>query len=148
MKRKIETIIIPTKIKNIILSASKIANKYEKLTNRKLGITGEVGEILVCDKLKLKLVKNPQTAGFDAVDKKNKKYQIKSRRVNHNKGKVGKFSKHKFDYAILAVLDINYEIKKLYKVSYKKIIPIIENANQRSPSFSGFIEVADLVYEK
>ena len=51
-----ETIEIDNKLINKIKSAIDIALEYEAATNgkRKLGITGEVGEVLVCHKIKLK----------------------------------------------------------------------------------------------
>jgi len=137
-----KTIILNIKIKKLIMAIIKNAIQYEALTGRKLGITGEIGEVLVSEKLKLKLLADPQTAGFDAV-KNNMHYQIKSRRVEHNRGKIGKFSKHKFDYAILAVLDKNYKIKELYKRRYKDLEPVLRKFKDRNPSFSAFKNIAE-----
>ncbi len=130
----------------IISAVIKSAIKYEKLTGRKLGITGEIGEFLVCKKLKLKFLKNPQVAGHDAVDTRGKKYQIKSRRVSHQKGRIGRFSKHKFDFAILVVLDENYKILEIWKTSYKKLKPILDR--NIKPGFSQFKSISDRIYPK
>ena len=54
----------------------KSAVEYEKVTGRDPGITGEVGEILVSDKLNLLLLSDRINAGFDALSKDGKKYQI------------------------------------------------------------------------
>lgn len=44
-----ETIKIDDKIMNVVESAIKVALEYEALRGRrKLGITGEIGEVLVC----------------------------------------------------------------------------------------------------
>ena len=66
-----KTIKIDNKLINIIKSAIDVALEYEAATNgeRKLGITGEVGEVLACHKLGLKLVLDSRSEGFDALNK-------------------------------------------------------------------------------
>lgn len=132
----------------IISAVIKSAIDYEESTGRKLGITGEIGEWLVCgiEELGLTLNTDPQVPGYDALDKNGKKYQIKSRRVDHNGGKIGKFSKHKFDFAILVILDENYKISEVYKTSYKKLESIL--GINRSPSFSKFKKISERIYPK
>lgn len=142
----------------IILVVEKIislAMKYENLTGRKLEITGEVGEILVCNckerklkELKLKLAANQQTPGYDAVDKNGKKYQIKTRRaINWDRRYLGrvKFSMHKFDYAIFAILNNEYELKELYKISYKKLTRILERYPRRNPHIATLVKNSERV---
>jgi hypothetical protein len=137
------------KINNNILSkvdmAIKIALDYEKAMNgkRNLGITGEVGEVLVCDQLKLKLVLDSRSEGFDAIDKDGKHVQIKTRRsesgeLPRNAGRTGSFSKHPFNYAVLALLDHNYQLCEIWRANYTKLKPIIEKQKRRSPSLSSF----------
>ncbi len=139
------TIKINGKIIEKVAQATKVAVEYEKLTGRKLGITGEVGEVLVCKKLGLQLMADPLSAGYDAV-KAGKKYQIKTRRVDHRRGKIGRFSKHNFDFAILAILDKNYKIKELYQASYKKLKPLIDQAPRGALSFNQFVRVAKKIF--
>ncbi len=134
-------IILTKQIDEIVSQAISSAIKYEKLTGRKLGITGEIGEYKVCKKLGLNLLKDRQSAGYDAVDKDGKKYQIKTRRVSGKKGRIGKFSEHFFDFAVLALLDENYEITDLFTVEFDKINEIISIAKNRNPSFSKFKSV-------
>ena len=136
------TIPITSKIKKIISTASKVAIEYEKLTGRKLGITGEIGEVLVCDKLKLKLLANPLSAGYDAIDKICKRYQIKTRRVEHGRSRIGRFSKYAFDYAILAILDRNYKILELWRAEFEKLKPILDRQRRRNPSLREFKKVS------
>lgn len=131
-------------INNIIAQAVSAAIKYEKLTaGRKLGITGEVGEVLVCDKLKLKLA-DPRTSGYDALDNKGKKYQIKTRRGNTDSpgARMGTFAKHEFDYAVLAILDHGYNLVELYKAPYENLKSIIEGHRRRNPTLREFKNVA------
>ena len=137
-----KNISINSKILNKIRQAIKIAVEYEKLTGRKLGITGEVAEVLVCKKLNLKLSADPLCAGYDAVDRRGKKYQIKSKRVLRQEGRLGSFSKHRFDYAILALLDKNYKVYEIWKAPYSKIKPIIARNKRHNPSVKKFKSVA------
>ena len=66
-----KTIKVDNRLVNIVKSAIDVALDYEAATNgkRKLGITGEVGEVLVCYQVGLELVLNSLLAGSDAVDK-------------------------------------------------------------------------------
>ena len=77
-----ETIIVDAELINKLNSAINAALVYETATHgkRKLGITGEVGELLACHQLGLKLVLDPRSEGFDAVDKYYLRVQIKTRR--------------------------------------------------------------------
>jgi len=77
-----KTIKIDNKLINKVKSAIDVALEYEAATSgkRKLGITGEVGEVLVCHKLGLKLVLDSRSEGFDALDKNGLRVQIKTRR--------------------------------------------------------------------
>jgi hypothetical protein len=142
-----KTIKINSSILRAVKNAISAALEYEKLTGRKLGITGEIGEVFVCKKFKLKLLQDPLSVGYDAIDNKGKHYQIKSRRaVNWERrylGKVGKFSKHKFDYAVLVIMDKEYKPKEWRRVSYKKLAPILRR--RQSPSIREFIRNADKI---
>ena len=140
-----ETIEINDEILKTIYRAIKTAVAYEKLTGRKLGITGEVGEVLVCRRLGLKLAADPLFAGCDATDDMGKCYQIKTRRVDHARGRTGIFSKHLFDQAILAILDTGYKIAELYSADFDKINPFIDQAPRRNPSLRQFKAVADKI---
>jgi len=145
MKMMNRFININPSVKKVVGVVIQSAINYGKVTGRKLGITGEIGEVLVCDKLKFKLLADPITSGYDAVDNKGKKYQIKTRRGNSNKGRVGRFSNHKFDYAILAILDEGYKLKELYQVPFKKLEPVLRKHLRRNPSLLEFKKVADKI---
>ena len=152
MKNQIQTIEITDEIYKTILKAIESAIKYENLTGRKLGITGEIGEILVCHKLGLKLLQNPISAGYDAIDIKGKeevRYQIKSRKVNNRSlgGVTGSFSNHGFDFAVLVILDEDYKILKIYQADYKGLNPILERRGRRNPTIKQFIAVSDCIYK-
>lgn len=90
---------ISSRILKVTKQAIKAALAYEKETNRVLGITGEIGEILACHKLKLDLLSDGINPGFDATDDNDKRYQIKAKRTRKKggnpTGNIGSFSKHK-----------------------------------------------------
>jgi len=141
------TLIVTKEIKAMIDKIIKIALEYELLTDRKLGVTGEIGEVIVCHKFGLKLLANPLFAGYDAKNENGKKYQIKSKRYTEYDGgaftgRISRFSDHKFDYLITVLFDKNYKIIGLYQADYKKIIPIINRHARRNPTIHEIISVS------
>ena len=149
-----KTIEIDNKLINIIKSAINVALEYEAATNGKgkLGITGEVGEVLVCHHLGLRLVLDSRSEGFDAVDKAGLQVQIKTRRsesegLPSNAGRTSKFSEHPFNYALLALLDHKYQLCEIWRADYNKLKPIIEKQKRRDPSLSSFKNVGELIFE-
>lgn len=78
-------------------------------------------EWLVSSKLKLSLSQKSQ-AGYDAIDEKGKRYQIKGRRVTElNKsrqlGVIRNLSDKKFDFLVGVILNSDYSVK------YAALIP-------------------------
>jgi len=147
-------ITIDDKLINIIKSAINVALEYETATNgkRKLGITGEVGEALVCHQLGLSLVLDSRSEGFDAVDKDGLLVQIKTRRgesegLPRDAGRTSRFSEHPFNYALLALLDNKYELCEIWRVDYNKLKPIIEKQKRRSPNLSYFKREGEKIFE-
>ncbi len=151
----LKTIKIDNKLINKVKSVIDVALEYEAVTSgkRKLGITGEVGEVLVCYQLGLKLVLDSRSEGFDAMDKDGLRVQIKTRRseieeLPRDAGRTGIFSKHKFDYALLALLNNKYELCEIWQADYNKLKPIIEKQKRRQPSLSSFKGVGKKVFPK
>ena len=150
-----KTIKIDNKLINKVKSVIDVALEYEAATSgkRKLGITGEVGEVLVCHQLGLRLVLDSRSEGFDAMDKDSLRVQIKTRRsetegLPRDAGRTGIFSKHEFDYALLALLDNKYELCEIWQVDYNKLKPIIEKQKRRQPSLSSFKHVGRRIFPK
>lgn len=137
---------VTKEMRKVVDSAIKVALGYERLTGRKLGITGEIAEVLACDKLELRFLEDPIAAGYDAVDERGKKYQIKSKRVLRNEGRMGRFSQHRFHYAILVLFDKDYNVTGIWKASYAKIKPVIERHQRRNPSIREFRNAGKLVW--
>ena len=133
--------------------AIQAALDYEIATKgaRRLGITGEVGEVLICQQLKLRMMADPRSEGYDAIDTVGTRVQIKIRRSEtgdtpKNSGRLSRFSEHKYDYALLGLLDSQYRLTKIWRADYKTIEPIISKQKRRNPSLSSFIRVAHRVF--
>lgn len=127
---------------------------YEEATDgqRKLGITGEVGEILACERLGLKLVLSPRSEGFDAIDEHGLHVEIKSRRsesdgLPRDVGRTSRFSRHTCDYALLVLLDKTYQLQEIWRADYKKLRPIIDKQRRRNPNLTSFKRVAEKVFD-
>jgi len=138
---------ITSRIYKSVINLRTASIRYQSATGRKPGVTGEIGEVLVAKKLGLKLAKSDQCAGFDALDYKNRKVQIKTRRGQVGKepkkfGRVGKFSKHKFDYALLVLLGEKYEILEIWKLNYSRVHRLIRKIKRREPTINQFIHKA------
>jgi hypothetical protein len=136
-----------------IKQAIQVALAYERATNgsRKLGITGEVGEVLMCKQLGLRMTLNPRSEGYDAIDKAGKHVQIKARRSESGNtpkksGRLSRFSEHKFDYALLGILDSQYRLTKIWRADYQTIEPVISKQKRRNPSLASFIGIAHQVF--
>ena len=126
---------------------------YEQATNcgRKFGITGEVGEILVCRALGLNLVKDPRSEGFDAVDANGSRVQIKARRaesseIPNDSGRLSRFSCHDCDYVLLGILSKEYQLVEIWKADYVRLKPIIEKHKRANPTIRQFKAIGARVY--
>lgn len=155
-KEEIKAVFVTDKIVEKLKKAIKAALDYEKIVfdKRKLGITAEVGEVLACHRLGLKLILDTHSKGFDAIDKDGKLVQIKSRRsesegLPNDAGRVGTFSKHHFDYALLVLLDHNYKLCEIWRaVHNSKLKQLIERQKRRNPNLASFKHIAKKVFPK
>ena len=132
---------------------SQTALAYEKSAcgKRKMGITAEVGEVLACHTLGLGLSLDSRSKGFDAIDEDGMTVQIKTRR-NESEGlprtvsRIGRFSKHPFDYALLVILDHEYELHEIWRAEYSAIWPAIEKQKKRNPNLATFKRLGKRVW--
>ncbi len=126
-----EKIKITTEIMTSVNSVAEQARAYEQITGRRMPITSEVGEVLVCYHLKLDLVKNAINQSFDAFDKDGKKVQIKTRREGPGSQRTGNFYSRDFDYALLAILDDQYRLKEVYKAAPGDLFSHLDQKNKK-----------------
>ena len=122
------------------------AVKFEELTSRKLGITGTVGEFLSANKLNLSLSRSNIESGHDAKDSKGKLVQIKARAKPS--GPTGRFSVHKFDYALLVILTSKYEISEIWRAEYIQTEALTNTRKRRNPTISSFKKIGKRVFPK
>lgn len=148
---KCEEFEVTSKQFKIAKKAIKVAQEYEKSFGRKLGITGEIGEVLACYKLGLRLCKNSQNKGYDAIDKDRKKVQIKAKSSNTkdfptDHARIGVI-RHECDYVLMVILARNYSITEVWKASFKKLKPILMAKQKRSGiPIGSFKKVAEKIY--
>ena len=149
----IKTIAVSDAVMDAVASVVKAELVYQRATNcgRKFGITGEVGEILVCRALDLQLVENPRSEGFDAVDAKGRCVQIKTRRgesgdLPKDGGRLSKFSAHECDYALLGILNSEYKLVAVWKADFATLRPIILKHKRANPTIHQFKSIGVQVY--
>lgn len=119
-------------IENII----DLSLEYKKRFGKNLGITGEVGEYKASQLLNLKRVPGNINKGFDAIDPKGKKVQIKTRVFSRNSERTSAFTDFSFDYAILVLLSDKYEVTEIYKARCKDIQNKIESQSYKRPALT------------
>ena len=119
---------------------------------RKTGITAEVGEILASYHLNLRLCADPKAEGFDAIDRRGRQVQIKTRRsetegLPSDLGRLSSFSKHHFDYVVLVMLNPDYSLAEMWRVEYRDILQLIVEKHKRSnPNLSSFKKVGRRIW--
>lgn len=150
---KVETIPVTPAMQKAIREAINAALDYEKTVpdKRKLGITGEVGEVCCCKLLGLCMCVDPRSQGFDAMDSKHKRVQIKSRRsessgLPRDAGRLGSFSHHEFDYALLVLMTHDYQVAEIWRRDYRDVIDLINRQKRRNPSIASFKSTATCVW--
>jgi hypothetical protein len=153
MANEIKTLEINDELLGLIRGAARAAVTYQAATGgeRRLGITGEVGEVLACHVLGLRLAVDPRCKGFDAVDANGKLVQIKTRRretpgLPKDVGRIGTFSDHKFDYALLVILNYEYELHEIWRADYRTLAPVIAKERKRNPHLATFKKLGRKVF--
>jgi len=154
-KWNVKTVAVTRKMLGAVRQAVAASRIYEEATkgSRKLGITGEVGEVLCCKRMGLRLCIDPRSQGFDAVDRRGKRVQIKTRRsvsggLPNDAGRTGTFSKHPFDYALLVILDRKYRLVEIWKAERERIWPLISRQKKRNPPLAAFKRKATRVWHR
>lgn len=133
-------------IENILERAKELAIEYKELTGKPLGITGEIGEFTAAKLLNLKLTKARQ-AGYDAIDDKKEKIQIKTRCLDQIKGyRLGKLSKNQeWDSVIFVHLNREYEPISIYKANRKEVLVELERPGSKTRNNKGLLGVRKFI---
>lgn len=93
------------------------ARAHKLVTGGARDITRLLGVLYACTRLNLV---EKDTEGYDAIDAGGMRVQIKSRapEVGHHVnpiGTVGRFANFKFDYALLVMMDGDYELDEIWR---------------------------------
>lgn len=133
-------------IENILERAKELAIKYKELTGKPLGITGEIGEFTAAKLLNLKLTKARQ-AGYDAIDYRKEKIQIKTRCLDQIKGyRIGKLSKNQeWDSVIFVHLNHEYEPVSIHKAYRKEVLMELERPGSKTRNEKGLLGVRKFI---
>ncbi len=151
-----ETLKITSEIEAMARRVARVALQFEALVERKLGISGTVGEILVAKEFGLRLVRSDIEQGYDALDKSRRQVQIKVRRSEGSKGRslpsanspTSRFSTHLYDYALLAILTREYDLYEVHKASRRQIEAALTGKPRRVLSIGKFKRIGRQVYPR
>lgn len=105
----------------LIEQITALAGLYKQRFKKSLGVTAEVGEYKAAKLLNLKLEQGNINKGFDALDTKGKRVQIKSRIYTRKGERTGVFGNYDFDYALLVLLSGEYEVLGIYRMGREAV---------------------------
>lgn len=141
----------------VLAEVRALAVEYYQLTEKPLGVTGEIGEVEAAEKMMLKLAP-PRTEGYDATRSDGWKIQIKSRWGRDGVKSSGRISKidtsKKFDSVMLVLMRDDYEVYEIWEAGRQAVIdrltaPGSRSRNERGQmSVSQFKDIADQVWPK
>ena len=132
----------------ILSEAKKLAQRYRALTDKPLGITGEVAEYEAARILGVTLTPARQ-AGYDATEGKGKqarRLQIKGRCIlpgSKPGQRLGSIDITKeFDAVLLVLLDENFEATAIYEAPRKSVVDAITAPGSKSRNERGALSVS------
>ena len=147
------------KLKRILRQAKSLSCEYYELTQKPLGVTGEVAEYVAAQRLGLKLAvaRNPGFDAFRRIGAKTIRYQIKGRAVSPSKKYTGRVPKivrtARFDVILLVLLDkSDLNAIEIWQTSRRKALnrlskPGSKARNERGQmGISQFKSIAELVW--
>jgi hypothetical protein len=114
-----------SEIKKLLLQYNEILKKLrDKGVIRTSKLVGEYGEYVAIKKLGLDLAKSGNR-GYDAIDSKGKKYEIKTRKsMSYNKATKFQVTNKifDFDFLICIIFDDDWNLTKFYKIPESKLV--------------------------
>jgi len=125
-----------TRIDAVLRAAKHAAISYYRLTGKPLGITGEIGEVMAAQALKLKLAP-PRTPGYDAKDRKGRRLQIKARCIPRNRRigyqRIGTIQlNHAWDAVVLVLLDERFELREIYEAPRRTVRAMLTKTKSKA----------------
>lgn len=149
------------RVREILAAVRPLAAEYYRLTNKPLGVTGEVAEYIAAEKLNLTLVP-PRTEGYDAIRKTaegDERIQIKGRAFGEDSKPSQRLGKIKHgaacDKVLLVLLDnATLEPVTMWEAPYAAVTkrlrePGSKARNERGAmSIHDFKKIAQIVWSK
>ena len=136
------------RVREIIGQVIDLAVEYHRLTDRPLGVTGEVGEFQAATLLGLRLC-DARTAGHDAVSPDSSiRYQIKARVLQDGKrgGRVSRIDVSKeFDAVLLVLMREDYEVVGIYEASRDAVVNALARPGSLSRNERGALSVQQFI---
>lgn len=146
--------------KEILAEVKQLAAEYYAVMERPLGVTGELAEFEVADKLGLDLAE-ARTAGYDAtatIDGRLIRYQIKGRRIAGDylyRGRVSKINlEQPFDRVLLVLMDKSYNAVEIWEAKRDAVERRLTEPGSKARNERGamgipqFKSIADKVWAK
>jgi hypothetical protein len=145
-------------IKALLKQAKQIAVKYYELTEKPLGVTGEVAEYEAADKLGLTLeaARSPAVDAFREEAGKKVRFQIKGRAVTKGdpyRGRVPKIKDGSFEAVLLVLLDkMTVDALEIWRADRVSVIARLDEPGgrarneRRSMGISQFRSIAQRVW--
>lgn len=135
------------KVVRLLNEARSVANRYRALTDRPLGITGEVAEVMAVETLGLTMAPARQD-GYDATrrrDGKDERLQIKGRCIldpSKRGGRVPSIKfKHPWDAVLLVLLDQDLELVAIYEADRRTVKRALTKPGSKSRNERGSMAV-------
>ena len=133
-------------IRSIMERARQAAVDYYQAIGKPLGITGEYGENVAADRLGLKLV-DARTAGYDAIDARCRKIQIKTRSIPRKKmlsnQMLGSIRlDHEWDVVVLVIMNELYEVQSMFEAERDAIEVALTAPGSKARNERGALSLA------
>ncbi len=126
-----------------------LAREYYELTEKPLGVTGEIAEYEAAQALKVKLSPARQS-GFDAIRKTpngDQRLQIKGRRLTNTSKpgqRIGSIDlKKEWDAVVLVLLDEDYERTAIYEADRPAVVKALAKPGSKARNERGQLSVRE-----
>ena len=136
-------------VEKLMVEARKLAADYRKATGKPLGISSEIARFDAARLMKLELIEESSTVGYDAVGKgarEGKLIQIKGRAILDDKKsgqRVGQMKiDQQWDSVMLVMMDDIYEPVEIYEADREDLMEEMEKKTTSKRSKRGAISVA------
>ena len=135
-----------TELREVVDQARKLAVRYYALTGRPLGITGEVGEYEACRLLALKIAP-ARECGYDALDARGRRIQIKARSVPTGRKAIGSQMLGSIDLAgpwdavVLVLLDGRLQPTAVYEAEREAVTAALTAPGSKARNDRGALSI-------